>query len=163
MQAPTIICVWAGVLSFYDLTQRRIPNVLSLGALLLGLGYMVIAGQTYYGQPVSSAFWGMAVAFLLTIPGYASHTLGGGDVKLLAAIAVLFGVKVVVTSFVIASLGVFSLLVVWWYFTPQLLSLGWVACAPRKRRYIPFGAAIALAMCVTVLFPEWVGMELWQI
>ncbi|MCB5184482.1 A24 family peptidase [Methylobacillus gramineus] len=160
-----IISVWAGIISFYDFTQRRIPNALSLGALLFGLGYVVIAGQTYYGQPVSSALWGLAVAFLLTIPGYASHSLGGGDVKLLAAIAVLCGFKVVVASFVLASLGVLSVLMAWWYFSHQLIALGWMPLVPRerKRRYIPFGAALALGMCVAVLFPELWGMQSWQI
>lgn len=162
----TMLCIWAGLLAFYDFSQRRIPNLFSLGALLFGFSYLLITGQVfYYGQPISSAFWGLAVSFLLTIPGYATKTLGGGDVKLLAAIAVLCGVKVVVASFVLASLGVLAGLMIWWQLKPQLVTSGWVSVSreSNKRRYIPFGAALALAMGVVILFPEIWGMESWHL
>ncbi|MFL9610688.1 prepilin peptidase [Methylobacillus sp. Pita2] len=162
----TLLCIWAGLLAFYDFSQRRIPNLLSLGAFVIGCIYMVVTGEVfYYGQPISSAFWGLAVSFLLTIPGYATKTLGGGDVKLLAAIAVLCGVKVVVASFVLASLGVLAALVIWWQLSPQLSTSGWVSVSreSNKRRYIPFGAALALAMGVVILFPEIWGMESWHL
>jgi len=162
----TMLCIWAGLLAFYDFSRRRIPNLLSLGALLFGFSYLLITGQVfYYDQPISSAFWGLAVAFLLTIPGYATRTLGGGDVKLLAAIAVLCGVKVVVASFVLASLGVLAGLMIWWQLKPQLVTSGWVSVSreSNKRRYIPFGAALALAMGVVILFPEIWGMESWHL
>lgn len=162
----TMLCIWAGLLAFYDFSQRRIPNLLSLGALLFGFSYLLITGQVfYYDQPISSALWGLAVAFLLTIPGYATRTLGGGDVKLLAAIAVLCGVKVVVASFVLASLGVLAGLMIWWQLKPQLVTSGWVSVSreSNKRRYIPFGAALALAMGVVILFPEIWGMESWHL
>lgn len=162
----TMLCIWAGSLAVYDFSQRRIPNLLSLGALLFGFSYILVAGQVFYhGQPISSAFWGLAVSFLLTIPGYATKTLGGGDVKLLAAIAVLCGVKVVVASFVLASLGVLAALVIWWQLSPQLSTSGWISVSREgnKRRYIPFGAALALAMAVVILFPEIWGMESWHL
>ncbi|MCB5189652.1 A24 family peptidase [Methylobacillus arboreus] len=161
-----MLSLWALYVVFFDLTHRKIPNFFSFGAIGLGLAYMSITGQVYYyGQPISSAFWGLAVAFLLTIPGYATKTLGGGDVKLLAAIAVLCGVKVVVASFVLASIGVLAGLVIWWHLTPQLMASGWISVSRegRKQRYIPFGAALALAMCVVILFPEMWGMELWHL
>lgn len=161
-----MFCIWAGLMVFFDLAHRKIPNLLSLGALLFGFSYLLITGQVfYYDQPISSAFWGLAVAFLLTIPGYATKTLGGGDVKLLAAIAVLCGVKVVVASFVLASLGVLAGLMIWWQLKPQLVTSGWVSVSreSNKRRYIPFGAALALAMGVVILFPEIWGMESWHL
>lgn len=161
-----MFCIWAGLVTFFDLAHRRVPNLLSLGALVLGLSYLLVTGQVfYYDQPISSAFWGLAVAFLLTIPGYATRTLGGGDVKLLAAIAVLCGVKVVVASFVLASLGVLAGLMIWWQLKPQLVTSGWVSVSreSNKRRYIPFGAALALAMGVVILFPEIWGMESWHL
>ncbi len=161
-----MFCIWAGLVTFFDLAHRRVPNLLSLGALVLGLSYLLVTGQVfYYDQPISSAFWGLAVAFLLTIPGYATKTLGGGDVKLLAAIAVLCGVKVVVASFVLASLGVLAGLMIWWQLKPQLVTSGWVSVSreSNKRRYIPFGAALALAMGVVILFPELWGMESWHL
>ncbi|ABE49913.1 peptidase A24A, prepilin type IV [Methylobacillus flagellatus KT] len=161
-----MLCIWAGSLAYYDFSQRRIPNLLSLGALIFGLGYMSVAGQVfYYGQPISSAFWGLAVSFLLTIPGYATRTLGGGDVKLLAAIAVLCGVKVVVATFVLASLGVLAALLVWWQLSPQLSTSGWAAVSreSNNRRYIPFGAALALAMGIVVLFPDMWRMDSWHL
>ncbi|MDR5171604.1 prepilin peptidase [Methylobacillus flagellatus] len=161
-----MLLLGALIVAFFDLAHRKIPNLLSLGALVLGLIYILIAGEVfYYGQPISSAFWGLAVSFLLTIPGYATKTLGGGDVKLLAAIAVLCGVKVVVASFVLASLGVLAALVIWWQLSPQLSTSGWVSVSreSNKRRYIPFGAALALAMGVVILFPEIWGMESWHL
>lgn len=165
MIITTLIC-WTLILLLQDIFLRRVSNSLTLGALVFGLAYMAICGEIYYnGQPISSAFWGLAVSFLLTIPGYATKTLGGGDVKLLAAIAVLCGVKVVVASFVLASLGVLAGLMIWWQLKPQLVTSGWVSVSreSNKRRYIPFGAALALAMGVVILFPEIWGMESWHL
>lgn len=161
-----ILMTWAVLIALFDLAHRKVPNSLCLGALVLGLIYILVTGQVFYhGQPISSAFWGLAVSFLLTIPGYATKTLGGGDVKLLAAIAVLCGVKVVVASFVLASLGVLAALVIWWQLSPQLSTSGWISVSreSNKRRYIPFGAALALAMSIVILFPGLWGMESWHL
>lgn len=157
------LCMWAGMIVFYDLTQRLVPNALSLGAIAFALIFMLLFGQSYYGPPISSAFGGLAVAFLLTVPGYASHTLGGGDVKLLMAISLLCGLKVVLLTFVLASLTVLAIVLLVWYFSPRLASPGWMNYLGRGRRNIPYGAALAASMIIVVLFPGLWEVELWQI
>jgi prepilin peptidase CpaA len=71
-----------------DLRMRRIPNVLTLGAALVGFGYHLLAGG-WEGLLGSLAGWGLGL--VLFLPLFALRGLGGGDVKLLAALGAWLG------------------------------------------------------------------------
>lgn len=71
-----------------DLRTRRIPNVLTLPAMVAGLLFHLATGG------VSAAGWsltGCALGALLFFPLFALRGMGGGDVKLLAAVGAWLG------------------------------------------------------------------------
>jgi prepilin peptidase CpaA len=72
----------------FDLHSRRIPNVLTFGAALLGFAAStLVAGMPGLGG--STAGW--AVAAAMWLPFYALGGMGAGDVKLMAAIGTWLG------------------------------------------------------------------------
>lgn len=71
-----------------DLAFRRIPNVLTLGAAGLALAFHLVTGGGH-AFLLSIAGWGVAV--LLFLPFFWLGGMGGGDVKLLAALGAWLG------------------------------------------------------------------------
>lgn len=70
-----------------DLTRRRIPNWLTFGAAVAGLVYHATTGG-WAGLGSSAAGWAVGLAIFF-VP-FALGGLGGGDVKLLAALGAWF-------------------------------------------------------------------------
>jgi prepilin peptidase CpaA len=71
-----------------DLTTRRVPNVLTFGAAAGAFGYF-LAGEGLTGLGFSAAGW--VVGLLMFLPLFALRGLGGGDVKLMAALGAWIG------------------------------------------------------------------------
>lgn len=71
-----------------DLRTRRIPNVLTFGAALLGLAFHAFASG-WPGLGLSAGGW--ALGLLLFLPMFALRGMGAGDVKLLAAVGAWVG------------------------------------------------------------------------
>ncbi|MFX9866823.1 prepilin peptidase, partial [Acinetobacter baumannii] len=65
---------------------------------------LALQGQTLSGSGWQDGVFGMAVAALLTLPGFALNRLGGGDVKLLAGLGLATGPLAVVVTFVVGTL-----------------------------------------------------------
>ncbi len=82
----------AGVLSLtaclFDLKQRRIPNVLTFGGAAVALAFSLWTGG-FAGLVMAAAGW--AVGLLAFLPIFALRGIGGGDVKLLAALGAWIG------------------------------------------------------------------------
>jgi prepilin peptidase CpaA len=91
-----------------DLHSRIIPNWLVASGIALGFGL-----NTYlYGWPgLLAALLGFGLALALYLPLYMLRAMGGGDVKLMAAVGALAGPKDWFVIFVLASLagGIFAL------------------------------------------------------
>lgn len=80
-----LLLVWAAA---EDLRARRIPNVITLTLLLSGLMRAAIFdGTPTFGQAMA----GMGVGFGLTFILFALGAMGGGDVKLMAAVGAWVG------------------------------------------------------------------------
>jgi prepilin peptidase CpaA len=96
-----------------DLSSRRIPNILSLGGALLGLGVNVLRADSPRGALPSLEGWIVGV-LLLAIP-FAMGGMGAGDVKLLAAVGAWLGPSFALTTAIFGALacgaGVLILLV----------------------------------------------------
>jgi prepilin peptidase CpaA len=71
-----------------DIKSRRIPNVLTFGAAAGALGFALVTGGLV-GLGWSAAGW--AVGAALFLPFFALGGLGGGDVKLVAALGAWLG------------------------------------------------------------------------
>ena len=71
-----------------DLGYRRIPNALTFGSAAGAFGYF-LAGEGLRGLGWSIGGW--AVGLLMFLPFFALRGIGGGDVKLLAALGAWLG------------------------------------------------------------------------
>lgn len=71
-----------------DLRTKRIPNVLTLGGAAGAFGYFV-AGEGLAGLGWSFAGW--IVGLLMFMPFFVLRGIGGGDVKLMAALGAWIG------------------------------------------------------------------------
>ena len=152
--------VWLLLIAISDLRQRRIPNVLSLGAAGLALLVLAAQGASALGGSVSSALAAAGIAAALTLPAYIGNLLGAGDVKLAVAMgllsdAVTFGVGFVAGA---SLAGVWAVL---WLLAQKESSLAPRPCgsepAPAgmtpvtRRRPVPFGAALCAGFAASML------------
>jgi prepilin peptidase CpaA len=71
--------------AFTDLRSRTIPNWLVVAGLVVGLG-----GSIYFGRIVD-ALLGFGLASVVYLVFYALRAMGGGDVKLMAAVGAIAG------------------------------------------------------------------------
>lgn len=88
MVVPAIVISLGLVACAFDIRTRRIPNALTLFAAVAGLLYH-LATSGVGGVQLAAAGW--IVGLLLLLPLFALGGMGGGDVKLLAAIGAWLG------------------------------------------------------------------------
>jgi prepilin peptidase CpaA len=96
-----------------DLKTRRIPNYLTLGAALAGLGYQV---GTHGWAGLQAGLGGLLVGFGLLIGFYLLGGMGAGDVKALAALGTWLGPTQTFMLFIYMGLwgGLMVLGYLWW-------------------------------------------------
>lgn len=156
------------VASWTDLRSRRIPNALTVPALVAAL---CVHGALGAGQGLLLSFYGAVAAGALLLPGYFFRFTGAGDVKLLMAVGAILSFPAALTAGLSALIfgGLLGLM------TATRLGrlrevLGrtarlarWAAyraagapmAAPDSSRiHIPFGVAVALASITLALFPR---------
>jgi len=83
------------IAAFYDVKEKRIPNLLTFPVIFAGLIFNV-AMNGLNGVMVS--FYGFFIGFAIFFIPFALGLMGGGDVKLMAAIGALMGWKFTVLS-----------------------------------------------------------------
>lgn len=152
--ALLILTSWALLVFLYDAFTRKIPNYLSLGAICIGVLVLIVTGKTITAVDAWSAVMAVLVSLLLTMPGYLTKKLGGGDVKLLLAVGILCGLDVMFFSFALASVGV----VVVYVLIPKAINffnLGYVRIYAANEELIPFGSAIMVGMVSTIGYQFW--------
>jgi prepilin peptidase CpaA len=95
-----------------DVRIRRVPNVLTAAIALVGLG-LAATGLGRVGIWLS--FAGCLVGLALMLPGYLIGAMGGGDVKLLAAVGTLLGPGATLRAFVASAIagGLIAIFVAW--------------------------------------------------
>ena len=95
-------------ITYMDVRYRRIPNKQVLMILLFG-----IALNAFFGawQGFFTSLLGMAMAFGLMLTLHVLGTMGGGDVKLFAAIGAVLGSSIVFQTFLIIAVTGFILAV----------------------------------------------------
>jgi prepilin peptidase CpaA len=138
------------VIAYGDMRTRRIPNALAAAIAGLGLARMVLAADPVAtADTVAASAAILAVAFLL----YWRGILGGGDAKLVAAMALLIGFRDLFDFLLLMSVcgGVLAFAILArdklrphrWRLSPaSMLSMSGAATA---RSTVPYGVAIAAA------------------
>lgn len=92
----------------WDLRTRRIPNLVSVGGLALALVLRAPPGGPELGEGLAAA----GLAFIFAIPFFMAGGLGGGDVKLMTAVAAFLGLdRLLAGLLVMALVGVAMALV----------------------------------------------------
>ncbi len=86
--------------SWFDLRERRIPNLLTVGAFAAAILLRIPGGLTEVGSGLAGA----AVAFALALPFFLVGGLGGGDLKFLVAIGAFLGLPRIFFALLIMAL-----------------------------------------------------------
>lgn len=147
----SVVLVWLMLCAVQDARQRLLANRLTLGAALLALIYVLWTGTTWLGAPSGQALLAFILALLLTLPGYALGRLGGGDVKLLVALALASNAEYLLASFIGAAVA--NLL--WIFLAPKLWPLigqglknHMVYLAPQASKKLPFAPFLLVGFAV---------------
>lgn len=133
-----------------DLVQLRISNLLSVLIVLCFLGWLIVAGPHWSLWQNGVAF---TVAFALGLMLFSRGLLGGGDVKLLAALALWFDLKgaLLFVTLMALSGGVLALLLMAIRrMLPEGMTGedGWALL--RRRGPIPYGLAITAGALLAI-------------
>lgn len=159
-----------GTAAWWDLRHRRIPNAVTLPAVVVALCFH---SGAHSGSGLILSLAGALAAAALVLPGYALGFTGAGDVKLLAAVGALLGFPAAIIAALLSLVvgGALSILISFWRrnladLLVRTCRLGqWILVrsagvdAPppgRSRRGVPLGVAIAIATLV-VVFGPWPG------
>jgi prepilin peptidase CpaA len=172
MALPFIV-VLAAVLvaAVTDVWKFRVYNVLTLPLLTSGLLYHV------YNADFADSLLGLLFGFVALIPLYIVGGMGGGDVKLMAAVGAWLGIAPTFYVFIASALaaGMYALTLVVWNgrFGEVLVDIQimWLRLASvgkylgaddqverevrrsdRRSRIIPFAAMVAIGLIATILW-----------
>jgi prepilin peptidase CpaA len=155
--------VLACCMAWGDVRTRRIPNYLTLGTALAGLGFQF---GVHGWQGLGQGFFGLALGFALLIGFYLKGGMGAGDVKALAALGAWLGP--LPTLYLFVYMGLAGVPLVFFYLwrrgeiqskfrewrtalANRLLlhsqpSFSSDAPAPAKAEGLPYAVALALGM-----------------
>jgi Flp pilus assembly protein protease CpaA len=101
--AETVAAAWCGVAIACDARTRRIPNVLTLGAIGVAILSFMLVGRSPLGEPwATSATTGAAVG-IVAFGMFGAGRLGAGDVKFMAALPLVGGPPRAIIAFCIGS------------------------------------------------------------
>lgn len=121
--------------AYSDIRARIIPNMLCALVVVLGVAEAVLTDRPDYGQSIMMAL----VVFVAMMPLQQKNVLGGGDVKLIAALAVWLAPLEVgrFFLFILAGGGVLGVF---------YLAMNWIRGAihqkPSPASSVPYGVAI---------------------
>jgi prepilin peptidase CpaA len=145
-----------------DLRSRKIPNYLTFGGALAGLGFQL----GFHGLPgFLDGLAGLGLGFILLLIPYLLGGMGAGDVKGVAALGAWLGLYNAFVLFIYMGISGGLIILAVWLWQGSLLEglklgwhflLNWILCRPfdskpppptnLKRVSIPYGAAMALGM-----------------
>jgi prepilin peptidase CpaA len=153
----------AGWMAWGDVRGRRIPNYLTLGTALAGLGFQF---GTHGWPGLGQGLLGLGLGFALLIVFYLKGGMGAGDVKALAALGAWLGPVSTLYLFVYMGLAGIPLILIflwrrgqiqtkacqWWTVLVNRVLLRSQppspspAPAPAKTEGLPYAVALALGM-----------------
>ena len=162
-----LLTIWLVVLCVSDIRHRRLPNVLTLGGLLVALVMAFGVGGT---PALVDALMAVGCAFLFLIIPFLLRAAGAGDVKMLAAAAAFLGLHTIPFFLLATSFGGLAVAIVMicmrqvtaarlkhafrtlfdWRYDRKA---GKAALPPKddERARVPFGCAIAIGTWATLI------------
>ncbi len=162
---PFLLALW---MAWSDVKTKRIPNYLSFGGALAGLGFQ-LGAHGWAG--LAEGFLGMLLGFALLIFFYVKGGMGAGDVKALAALGAWLGPLPTLFLFCYMAFCGVLLMVIFLWWKGQLLDktrqlrdflLNWVLLRshrqiPKTERPapallqdgLPYAVAMAMGMAIT--------------
>ena len=105
---------------FFDISRKKIPNLLTLPSILLGLIIYFLSGGL---QGLLSGFAGLTVGIALFFIPFALGGMGGGDVKLMGAIGALKGVEFILYTALYTALAGGFIALIYLLLSGQLFQL----------------------------------------
>jgi prepilin peptidase CpaA len=131
---PAVLAVMLLACCWWDLKTRTIPNSLNLAIALLAIPFWIAGGEAVW--PDMAVHVGVAfITFWVFAAAFAMGAMGGGDVKLIAALALWLPWQAVLVLLFLMSLA------------GGVLTLGYLIrhkLAKREEKLeIPYGVAIA--------------------
>lgn len=138
--------------SCFDVLKLRIPNVIPLGLLVL-FALEIVFGTSLPAP--SGHLLAMALALAILLPLFALDMLGGGDVKLLAVVALWLGMSKLAPLLILVGIagGIFALL---WLTIRWLIRTGLpgrrLPVSLQARAPLPF--ALPIMMVALLLLPK---------
>lgn len=158
MLAESLLVLWAALAAVYDWRFQRLPNWLTLGALGVGAAYLLVAGAAPLAGEPRHNWLAAGVALVALLPAYLGRWMGAGDVKFFTAMGLLGGGKVLLPTFLCASLlaGAWALVLLA-AASPSLLPFRQASGLNAPPRKLPFGVPLAAGFILSVLdvFPVW--------
>jgi prepilin peptidase CpaA len=136
--------------SGWDVLRLRIPNIIPLALILLFALQLVIGP----GVPAPlDHLLAMGIALLVLLPPFALNVLGGGDVKLLAAVALWLGKDQVTALLILVGIvgGLFALC---WLAMRWLIRIGLRGrrVPPSLQAHAPLPFALPITIVAALLF-----------
>ncbi|MBV7573943.1 A24 family peptidase [Pseudomonas sp. PDM32] len=148
-----VLLIWLALCAAQDARQRHIANGLTLGAGALALVWLLWSGTTWLGAEAQQGGWAFLLAVGFTLPGYAMKRMGGGDVKLMAALGLATDGMHVLGTFIGAGLAsVFWLLLAprVWLHMSQGLRTHLLYMAPEMSKRQPFAPFVLAGLMLTL-------------
>lgn len=110
IRIATVLCAALVVAVVTDIRSQRIPNYLTFSVILAGFGFHAVTGGL---DGLLFSLGGFALGLGVLLIPYLLGIMGGGDVKLMAAVGACLGVDLAFASFLYTCLagGVYALLV----------------------------------------------------
>lgn len=128
-----------------DFKTRIIPNIITLPLVLLCL-----LSQVYQGHTIPSLV-GLSIGFGIGVLCFVSKGMGGGDVKLMAAIGAYLGAYSFISVLFIAS--VLSLVWGMTRFLKDKVSVTNIETINKMKSTIPFGTCLSIAVINIYFYP----------
>jgi prepilin peptidase CpaA len=92
------LLVFLGLSVMFDISVRRIPNLLSGPGILLG----VVLNAAHFGMPgMLASLAGVGITTGILVWPFAAGGIGGGDVKMMGAVGAFLGPRLAVMGLVI--------------------------------------------------------------
>ncbi len=135
MTSYIILIVILVVAVYFDITEYRIPNQVTIGGILFGLVMGIVSGGI---QGLYTSLLGGIVGFALLLLPFILGGVGAGDVKLLTAIGAIKGME-----FILYTAGAMAIV-------GGLIALYYLSILKQRKMFFPYGIAIVIGAIISL-------------